>query len=333
MIRVGVVGASGFMGGELVRLLLGHPHVQLTSVAGGSSAGKRLASIRAGFAGVSELLIDPAEPDLLAGKCDLVFLALPHGESAVLAAQLLNRDVKVIDLGSDFRLKNPADVEQYYGRPAVHTELLDQAFYSLPELTGVIPERTRLLASPGCFATGLNLVLALCDGLVESVDLFGITGSTGSGIAPSAGVHHSLRSTNFVAYKALNHQHEGEVRQLLSERRAEIDFRFVPHSAPLTRGIHLTTVVRAPASELKARWETLYGGKPMLIRYDAPVALGSVVGTNLVAMGMVEQGDSTAITCAFDNLLKGGSGQAIQSMNLWLGFPETAGLPMIAAWP
>lgn len=333
MTRVGVVGASGFMGGELVRLLLGHPQVELTSVAGGSSAGKMLASIRAGFAGVSELVIDPAEPELLAGKCDLVFLALPHGESAVLAAQLLDRGVKVIDLGSDFRLKNPSDVEKYYGRPAVHAELLNEAFYSLPELTGAVPEGTRLLASPGCFATGLNLVLALCDGLVESLDLFGITGSTGSGIAPSAGVHHSLRSTSFVAYKALNHQHEGEVRQLLSERGAGIDFRFVPHSAPLIRGIHLTTIVRAPASELKARWGKLYNGKPMMVRHDSPVALGSVVGTNLVAMGMVEQGDSTALTCAFDNLLKGGSGQAIQSMNLWLGFPETAGLPMIAAWP
>lgn len=334
-IRVGVVGASGFLGSEFVRLALGHPHLKVTALAGASTAGKALGEVRPQFAGLDLPVIKAPDPAELAASCDAVILAIPHGESAPLAAELLQHGATVIDLGSDFRLRNPADVETYYGRQAPAADLLARAVYALPELTGRPPADTKLIASPGCFATGLALLLNAFPGSPDRpTPVFGVTGSSGSGVSPSAGVHHSLRVTNFTAYKALAHQHVGEVSQVLRDLGHDPHFQFVPHSLPAVRGIHLTAIVPGSAAQAVARLQELYGHCPLVHVQNGPVAMGAAVGTCRVLMGASGQGGGeTAVFVALDNLLKGGAGQALQSLNLLLGWPETLGLPLAAPWP
>jgi N-acetyl-gamma-glutamyl-phosphate reductase common form len=332
--RIGVVGASGFMGGELVRLLADHPRAKLEMVAGGESAGKPLRDLRPGLD--LDMTIEPADAETLARRCDVVFLALPHGKSADMAYELLERGCPVFDLGSDFRLRTSEQVKQWYGREAPYEGLLSEATYALPELTGGPPPTARLIACPGCFATGLALLLAPLTSLLQRgdrVSCFGITGSSGSGIQPAPGVHHSLRMTNFTAYKPLGHQHLGEVGQLLGDMGAEFDVDFVPHSAPIARGIHLTATVGVPVDQVRAAFEASYQGKPLIRLQDGPVSLGAVVGTCRVLIGFAGQGSQTAIFLALDNLLKGGSGQAVQNLNLWRGWPELEGLPVHGMWP
>ncbi|MEZ5163994.1 MAG: hypothetical protein R2688_09670 [Fimbriimonadaceae bacterium] len=240
MIRVGIVGVTGFMGAELARLIIPHPHFELTMACAGSSAGQNLADLRPGFGALSDLLVAESDPTKLAENCDLVFLALPHGKSAEIAEALLKRKVRVIDLGSDFRVKDRTVSEALYKRPAPSQEFLDQAEYCLPEITGAPSKDAQLIAAPGCFATALTFLLSGWPD--DQATVFGVTGSSGSGIEPSAGVHHSLRTTNFTSYKPLQHQHIGEVSQTLSSLGKNIEIDFVPHSAPMVRGIHLTAV-------------------------------------------------------------------------------------------
>jgi N-acetyl-gamma-glutamyl-phosphate reductase len=270
-----------------------------------------------------------------------VFLALPHGESAVAGRALRTRGVRVIDLGSDFRLKDPAEHARWYGREPAAPELLDEAWYGLPELTGPPPAGTGLIANPGCFATALLLTLApLAPHLAPDADVavFGVTGSSGSGVAPSAGVHHSLRTTSFTAYKTLKHQHVGEVRQLLASRStagAVPTFRFVPHSLPTARGIHLTTVL--PSGSLGAdALEVLraaYADAALVDVVEGEIPMGAVQHSNRTLIGVVRAGADVVVFTALDNLLKGGSGQAVQNLNLWEGWDETLGLPVVGAWP
>lgn len=336
--RVGVVGATGVLGGELVRLLSQHPQARLTAVCGFSSAGRALHEVRPSLRGAGPLTVKAFDPDQLQSDCDLVFLALPHGTSAALAAALLERGLRVIDLGSDCRLRRSADVVRYYGSEPTHPELLNEAFYSLPELTGPIPEGTRLVANPGCFATALALALApLAARLREpaSVQVFGITGSSGSGLNPSERVHHSLRRTSFTAYKSLRHQHLGEVRQLLASRGAVPDIAFVPHSSTLVRGIHITVTCRRQDLDGTALdlLQDAYAGAAFVDAVAGEIPMGAVIGSNRALLGAVQDEGTAVVFCAIDNLLKGGSGQAIQNMNLLLGLDEGLGLPAVGIWP
>lgn len=337
-LRVGVVGANGFLGGEVVRLIAQHPHARLARLASGRSAGKRLSEVRPAFRGEADGDLESFDPDAFASSCDVVFLALPHGESGKAAAALHARGTSVIDLGSDLRLKDPADARRWYGREPTAPELLDHAFYGLPELTGAPPERAPLVANPGCFATALALLSApLAPHLRPgaSLTVFGATGSSGSGIEPAAGVHHTLRVDNFVAYKPLAHQHLGEVGQLLAARGSPVPLRFVPHSLPLPRGILLTAVV--PKDDLALDpldlWRGAYDGRPFVQVGRGEVPMASVRLSNTARLGVVDGGDAWVLFAAIDNLLKGGSGQAVQNMNLAWGFPETAGLPVMGVWP
>lgn len=332
MIRVGVIGATGFMGAELVRILLNHSQVQLTFLGGNSTAGKQLAEIRPAFAGL-DLPIQAVDIKKIADQTETIFLALPHGDSAAVAEPLLAKGKTIIDLGSDFRLTNPTDVKKFYNREAPSQALLDQAIYCLPELTGPPPSDAKLIACPGCFATALNLTVAALSSLTSELQVFGITGSSGSGISPSAGVHHSLRSTNFTAYKSLTHQHLGEVNQLQRQLQNVVNIQFVPHSAPVVRGIHLTTLVPTSPAVVHDALVEKYKNCAGIQVQEGSVALGSVLHTNRVQFGFSGTNESTAVFCAIDNLLKGGSGQAVQIFNLLNNFPEFEALPMIAPWP
>ncbi|MFQ3677965.1 MAG: N-acetyl-gamma-glutamyl-phosphate reductase [Fimbriimonadaceae bacterium] len=332
--RVGVVGATGFLGGEALRLLVGHPNVEVARVAAGSSAGKAFGEVRPAFAGVVDGLVSESDPEDLAAHCDDVFLALPHGASADLAIALASRGVTVYDLGSDFRLRDPADHERYYGRRAPDPAWLERAVYCLPELTGAPPADAPIVACPGCFATALCLGLGPLAPYIAPgtrVAAFGATGSSGSGIQPAPGVHHSTRSTGFLAYKALTHQHLGEVRQQVG---AHFALDFVPHSAPMVRGIHLTLILPTaslgiPPSEAYA----IYADKPMVRAAAGTVNVGWANGSNRAFVGWAESEGATAVFVGIDNLLKGGAGQAVQIFNLKNGLPETAGIPMVGVWP
>ncbi len=330
--RVGVAGANGFMGAEAARLLLSHPHFELTLVSAGESAGKKLRDVRPGLD--TDLVLQPTDPSLFERHCDAVILALPHGASAPIAEDLIKRGRVVLDLGSDFRIKDPDESSRWYGRQAPRRRLLEEAWYGLPELTGPPPEGSRLIANPGCFATALCLGLAPLAGQpIEKVRASGITGSSGSGAAPSPGVHHSTRATNFVPYKPLEHQHLGEVFQLLTEKGASFDVDFVPHSAPLTRGIFLTLFVDLPEETLLKLYTTAFEGSSMIKVSQGPVPLGAVTGTNRTLIGISGSGPVSVVFVALDNLLKGGSGQGIQNLNLLFGRPESEGLPLHAMWP
>ncbi len=330
--KAAVVGASGFLGGELVRLLAAHPFFELAMVCSGSTAGRLLSEVRPGL---PPMTLQEARPEAIAAQAQVAFLALPHGESASLAAALVRLGVVVIDLGSDFRLAKPGESERWYGRPGPDPELLLEAVYCLPEIFGP-PGPARLIACPGCFATALSLVTvglgkALPAG--SRLDVFGVTGSSGSGIAPSAGVHHSLRPTNFKAYKALRHQHMGELNQTLTRKGLEMEVRFAPHSLPAVRGIHLTAIVDISAESALAALRSAYEGRQTVDIREGVVEMGAAIGSIRAHIG-VEQGEGGAVvTCAIDNLLKGGSGQAIQIANLRFGRPEAEGLPLWGVWP
>lgn len=334
-LRVGVIGANGFLGGELVRLLAVHPAVRLTARVAGKSAGRRLSELRPGLRGPADGILLPFDPDALAANVDVAFLALPHGASAEAAAALRGRGVAVIDLGSDLRLRDPAAHRRWYGREVAAPGLLAEAVYSLPELTGA-PVGAGLIANPGCFATALLLTLApLAPYLSAPVDVFGVTGSSGSGIEPQASTQHTLRMTSFTAYKPLVHQHLGEVEQLLAARGPVPTIRFVPHSLPTARGIHLTAVL--PRDGLAGDALTLlreaYAGAALVDVIAGPVAMGAVLGSCRTLIGVVTEGDAIVVFTAIDNLLKGGSGQAVQNLNLRQGWDETLGLPVVGSWP
>jgi N-acetyl-gamma-glutamyl-phosphate reductase len=330
---VGIVGANGFLGGELVRLLVAHPHAEIAAVCAGSSAGKRLGDVRPGLRGAGPWVLEAFEPDAIAARCAVVFLALPHGESGVAARALVSRGVRVIDLGSDLRLVDPAAHEAWYGRAPTAPELAANAWYGLPELTGPPPSGWTHIANPGCFATALALTLAPIADLADAVDVFGVTGSTGSGIQPTMGVHHSLRVSSFTAYKTLTHQHLGELGQLLARRGASPRVRFVPHSLPAARGIHVTAVLTAPAARVEERLRAAYDGAAMVEVVRGEIPMGAVQGSAGALLGVAGQGDTAVVFCAIDNLLKGGSGQAVQNLNLGMGWDETAGLPTVGMWP
>jgi N-acetyl-gamma-glutamyl-phosphate reductase common form len=341
---VAVVGASGFLGGELLRLLAHHPQVELAYLGGSGSVGRTVGELRGGLAApaLSELTIEPTDAEAIAERCELALLALPHGQSAALTRQLLTRGCRVIDLGSDFRLRDAADYPRYYGREHPCPELLGEAFYGLPELTGAPPAGCQLVANPGCFATAMALGLAPLAPLLRDdarVAISGVTGSSGSGAAASPRVHHALRTTNLGAYKVLEHQHLGELRQLLAARRRDgrapaVDF--VPHSGPLVRGIHLTLMLRA--SELTGdpleALERAYADAPLCrVREDSAAQLAAVVGSCRAELGLFRRDGAVVLTVAIDNLLKGGSGQAVQNLNLLCGFGPLTALPTMGIWP
>ena len=333
---VAVVGANGFLGGELVRLLSAHPRVRLAAVCAGKTAGRQLADVRPSLRGAGDLRLESFDEDSVAERARAVFLALPHGESLRVAAALRQRGVLVIDLGSDLRLRDPAAHRRWYGRDIDAPELLAEACYALPELTGA--PTSDLIANPGCFATALALSLApLAAAMAPGapVTIFGVTGSSGSGIEPSAGVHHSLRVSSFTAYKTLKHQHLGELLQLLGDRGPVPDVRFVPHRLPAARGIHLTlTVDRAAVDgDVGELLAATYAGAALVDVVDGEVPMGAVQGSCRALIGVGGDDRTAVVFCAIDNLLKGGSGQAVQNLNLRMGWPETLGLPVVGVWP
>jgi LysW-gamma-L-alpha-aminoadipyl-6-phosphate/LysW-L-glutamyl-5-phosphate reductase len=347
--KAAVIGGSGYGGAELIRRLLAHPDVELVRVASVDFVGEPVASVHPNLEGRTDLRFEGIAPAEAARGMDVVLLGLPHKVSATKAPEIMATGARIVDLSGDFRLRDPAAYEAYYG--AAHPcprELTNGTFvYGLPELHREAIRKAKYVASPGCFATTIELALlplAAAKLLAGPIEIVGITGSSGSGVVPSAGTHHPVRANNLRTYKPLEHQHIPEIEQTLAEAGAPgVKLRFVPVSAPLARGIFATCFAHVDAG-VDARaivelWRDRYAGEPF-VRVPARrlPEVAAVKGTNYAEVGAVPgdvDGGKRVVACfaATDNLIKGGAGQAIQSMNLMLGLDERLTLEDPGAWP
>jgi N-acetyl-gamma-glutamyl-phosphate/LysW-gamma-L-alpha-aminoadipyl-6-phosphate reductase len=345
--RAAVLGGSGYGGAELIRRLLVHPDVELARVASVDHVGQPLAAAHLSLEGATDLVFEDLAPARAAEGMDVVLLGLPHKVSARQVPELLGTGARIVDMSGDFRLRDADAYERYYGAKHPHPELLGQFVYGLPELNRERLRGARLVASPGCFATCIELsLLPLARaGLLEGVvHVQGITGSSGSGVAPSAGTHHPVRAANLRTYKPLEHQHLPEIAEALAQAGArELALRLVPVSAPLARGIFSTAFVELPddwsEERLRRLYEEAYAAEPFVRVPRARLPeVAAVSGSNHaevgVALGPSVKGRRTAaLFGALDNLVKGGAGQAIQNMNLVLGLPEGTSLEDPGPWP
>jgi N-acetyl-gamma-glutamyl-phosphate reductase len=339
-----VIGASGYSGGELVRLLLGHPFVAVTRVGGASSAGSRLGEIHPHLRGIpaAELMLEAAEE--IAGV-DLAFFALPHGRSAELAPGLLDAGTRVIDLAGDFRLQASAYPE-WYGFEHPAPAWLDKAAYGLPELFRDQVSGAELVANPGCYPTPVALGLSplLLAGLLEPGPILvdGKTGLSGAGRATTEAVSYAVTEESVRPYRFPVHQHTPEMERVLERSTgAATTVSFVPHLVPSVRGVLTTAYARAAAGSTTATLTEALAAAYAAEPFVRVVPAGGMVdtkrtrGTNVVELqAVVDPRTGTAVVAgALDNLVKGAAGQAIQNMNLLLDVEETTALPTTAVYP
>ena len=338
-IRVAIAGASGYTGVELLRLLLRHAGVKISAVTSESYEGKQASTVFPGLAGYIDLEFQRLEPQGLASVAELAFLALPHTASAATAATLLAAGCRVIDLSADFRLRDPRLYQQWYKVAHPVPALLQKAVYGLPEMYRDAIRQARLVAVPGCYPTGALLGLApvVRQGHIDldSIIVNAASGTSGAGRKPDLPLHFSEANENFKAYAVASHRHTPEIEQELSRLTGrEVAVSFTPHLVPMTRGI-LSTIYVRPTSPMESEglhllFQQAYKGEPFL----RVLPLGSfpetkqVWGSNYCDIGVaVDQRTRRAIIItAIDNLVKGAAGQAVQAMNLMIGFDETLGL-------
>jgi N-acetyl-gamma-glutamyl-phosphate reductase len=346
--RAAVIGGSGYGGAEMIRRLLVHPDVELVRVASIDLVGEPLSAADPALEGQTDLVFEGISPADAARGVDVVLLGLPHTVAAAKVPELAALPgVRVVDMSGDFRLRDPAEYERWYRHVHPCPELLGDFVYGLPEQNRASIRKARFVASPGCFATTVELALLPLAraGLLEGVvHVQGITGSSGSGAAPSAGTHHPVRAGNLRAYRPLEHQHVPEMEQVLRAAGArDLALRFVPVSAPLGRGILATAFVELPEAwteeRLLALYREAYLGEPFVRvpRRRLP-EVAAVSGSNFAEVGVAAgpaRGGARTVTVlgATDNLVKGGAGQAIQNMNLMLGLDERASLADPGPWP
>ena len=329
MIQIGIIGGSGYTGGELIRLLINHPAAEINFVYSRTKAGEPLYRAHEDLLGTTDLCFtDSVDPNI-----DLVFLCLGHGHSKdFLEKNPFSDATKIIDLSTDFRAQANASL------------LVKTFVYGLPEKNKSAIENAQFIANPGCFATALQLALlplAKAQKLSHPVHINGTTGSTGAGIIPGETTHNSWRNNNLSWYKAFNHQHLGEVREQLSfagtdgtaATRTELPpFYFIPNRGAFSRGIFATlyTEYQDTIEAAKALYNAYYEGAPYTHLSEFPIDLKQVTNTNQCHIHLHKHENQLLITVAIDNLLKGASGQAVQNMNLIFGWEETLGLQLKA---
>ena len=336
--KVAVVGAAGYAGGELLRLLYQHPQVREVVAASRSRGGALVAEAHPALATVTDARFSAAEPGEIARGRDVVFLCLEHGESSRVAGDVFAaRPRLVVDLAADFRVRSRTLYQRYYGEHAA-PDLLPRFCYGLADVVGDGLRGAGALAAPGCFATAAQLALyPLARARVDvAPSLFAITGSSGAGAQPRPTTHHPMRAHNLFAYSVLGHRHEAEVLQSWREwvGRPDATVRLMTHSGPFVRGIYLTLHARLPSGRAieqataRAWFREAYTGRPFIRLLDEPPELTHAVGTNyaLINAAVSDDGTELQVMVAIDNLVKGAGGQAIQAMNLALGIDEEAGL-------
>jgi N-acetyl-gamma-glutamyl-phosphate reductase len=342
MIKVGIVGGTGYTGVELLRLLAQHPQVQLTTITSRAEAGVPVAALFPSLRGrVGLSFSNPKDADV--EGCDLVFFATPNGVAMEQAAALLRAGVRVIDLAADFRLRDVADWEKWYGIRHTSPELLSDAVYGLPEVHRDALRGARLVANPGCYPTAVQLgFLPLVEaGAVDMDHLIADAKSGVSGAGRKAEVHSlfSEASDNFKAYAVAGHRHLPEIRQGLSRIAGRhVGLTFVPHLTPMIRGIHATLYARITREmDFQGLYEQRYAKEPfvdMLPAGNHPDTR-SVRAANVcrIALHRPQDGDMLVVLSVIDNLVKGAAGQAVQNMNIMFGLDETLGLTQIPVLP
>jgi N-acetyl-gamma-glutamyl-phosphate reductase len=333
MIRAAILGASGFVGAELLRLLDLHPGIEPVALFGDSQAGRALGDVHPHLAlAYPDLAVELYSPGALAGA-DLVFAALPHGQSQEIAAEILATGARFVDLGADFRLASAEQYERWYGEPHKAPDLLARFVYGIPELRRADIAKARAVAAAGCYPTSAILALKPLVDLIEPGTLVvdAASGVSGAGKGLKDSTHFNSVDENFAAYGLLSHRHTAEMEMALGET-----LLFTPHLAPMNRGILATChgVAKGPCDPLE-RLREAYRGEPFVHVSERPPATKWTLGSNavhLTARYDPRTGRILALA-ALDNLVKGAAGQMIQCANLMLGLPEAAGLPRVGVWP
>ena len=336
-VRVGILGGSGYTGEELLRLLVVHPSVQVTAVTSRQAAGTPVVEVFPSLRGWVELAFEEPDPEALAERCDVVFCGVPHGVAMAQVPQLLEAGVRVVDLSADFRLQDPERFEHWYGTDHVARGWLSEAVYGLPEVNGEGLAEARLVGNPGCYPTAIQLAfLPLLEG--EAVAKSGLiadakTGASGAGREPKTHLLLAEAADNMFAYGVAGHRHLPEIQQGLARAAGtEVDITFVPHLAPMIRGIHATCYAWSdwPTADLQALFERRYAHSPFVDVLPPGTHPGtrSVRGSNncRIALHRPGEGGLVIVLSVIDNLVKGAAGQAVQNMNRMLGWPDELGL-------
>lgn len=344
MIKVGIVGATGYTGVELLRILVNHPEVELEVITSRTEAGMPVADMFPSLRGHTDIAFSNPDVDRLAA-CDLVFFATPHGVAHALAKDILDTGTKVIDLSADFRLQDVPTWEHWYGQPHGAVELLPQAVYGLPEVNRTAIKDADLIAVPGCYPTSvqLGLIPLLEKGLLTDQMLIADckSGVSGAGRGAKVGSLLCESSESMTAYAVAGHRHLPEIKQGLSRAAGgkEVQLTFVPHLTPMIRGIHSTLYAQLPDLDfdIQALYEERYANEPFVdvLPMGSHPATRSVKGSNYCRIALHYHQDTRqlVILSVIDNLVKGASGQAVQNMNIMFGFDENLGLNQVALMP
>jgi N-acetyl-gamma-glutamyl-phosphate reductase len=343
MIKVGIVGGTGYTGVELLRLLASHPNVEVSAITSRKEAGTKVADMFPSLRGVYDLaFVGPAEARL--GSCNVVFFATPHGVAMAQARELVGAGVKIIDLAADFRLRDPAVFEKWYGMAHTCPDLLEESVYGLPEVNREKIRRARIVGNPGCYPTAVQLgFLPLLEAdVVDAAHLVADckSGVSGAGRKEEMGLLFAEASDNFKGYGVKGHRHHPEIVQGLAKAtKSPVNLVFTPHLVPMIRGICATLYARLtdPRADLQAIFEKRYANEPFV---DV-MPPGSAPDTRSVRAGNVcriavhrpQGGDMAMVLAVEDNLVKGAAGQAVQNMNLMFDLPETTGLTAPAVLP
>ncbi len=339
-IMAGVVGATGYAGAELCRLIMGHPEAELAAISSVSFEGKALSEVYPAYFHICDMICGTQEQ--VVEKSDVIFAALPHGLSQELAAECIRAGKVFIDLGADFRLESEEEYTQWYGGSFTDKSLHEKAVYGLPELFREQINGKKIIANPGCYTTAVPLALApaleggfiLPDGIIADCK----SGVTGAGRKPTQGNHYPELNEGFTAYKVACHRHTPEMEQTLSKIAGQkLKLTFVPHLLPINRGILATCYARltpgATLEKIRGAYENRYGGEFFirLLPEGQTANVKNVRCTNFCDISIfadLRTGTFVAVS-AIDNMVKGAAGQALQNMNLAFGIDETAGLKLV----
>lgn len=343
MIKVGIVGGTGYTGVELLRLLANHPHVEVVAITSRGEAGRPVDDLFPNLRGHFDLCFsDPSSGEL--DQCDVVFFATPHGVAQSTVPGLLEKGIKVIDLSADFRIRDIKLWETWYNQPHACPELVEEAVYGLPEVNREAIKQARLIACPGCYPTSVQLGFKplLEKGLIATDDLIANSASGASGAGRQANVANLLTEVgdSFKAYGVSGHRHLPEIKQGLEDIAGQsVDLLFVPHLLPIIRGIHSTlyATLKVKDVDLQQLYEDCFKDEPFVdvMPAGSHPQTRSVKGSNTCRISVFrpQSGDKVVVLVVEDNLVKGASGQAIQNMNILFGLPEAAGLEAPALLP
>jgi N-acetyl-gamma-glutamyl-phosphate reductase len=337
MVKIGIVGGTGYTGVELLRILAMHPQAEVRAITSRGDAGTRVVDMFASLRGHYDGLVFTAPDATDLKSCDVVFFATPHGVAMAQARGLVEAGVKIIDLAADFRLRDPAMFEKWYKMPHTCPDLLAESVYGLPEFHRDAIRKARIVGNPGCYPTSMQLgFMPLLDaGIVDAAHLIADckSGASGAGRKAELGLLLAETSDNFKAYGVSGHRHHPEtVQELSAHSKTPVGLVFTPHLLPIIRGIHSTLYARLTKTDvdLQTLFEQRYAGEPFVdvMPAGSMPETRSVRGSNVarIAVHRPGGGDMVTVLVVEDNLVKGAAGQAIQNMNLMFGLPETAGL-------